>query len=1270
MATIDDVVTNEDILAIANAIRRVTRTSGTMRVGDMPERLLDVRVVEYKEQAYDFSAGNSVQLGTYDVALKHMFLVFPADNASSTLLGKTKPSIALVFNGEGVLSLSHAKNVPDTISLVVVDLLLASDATSTGYVLLGGGSGGGAEVVDIGLLDMQSMEKELTQEQYEALNGEELVTLQFEVTEDEEQLSYTLTRLTPGVFAGIMSNSVLMLQTSIDGSQYLIEAQVVDLVDDDTFEYQIEQLNTMLEGKVDVLTEAPVADNDKPISLVVLASEPQAKYRGYIYYIQPTQQEPAKLYYNAIQVASVDDLVTDYNLLDNVPIVEADLDSITPVAGKYYQHTGIPVPPVLSAFQLNDIVDKISFGDVQDGETSASLDAFLSQLSSDPIFLIGDDSAHKYVMAFNFQGIGCIVFNSNDDIVPLYASQAFSIEDVSFTEGFQNLDRGMFRVSVPMTVQIIDTDYAGWNGVLVFKQEREFSPFESGAIYYYDGVEYSFIGKSVSYTTTPPTEAKQSGIEFVLLSSEPNNKYDGYIYIVKGTTVVSLDAYKAREYHLPEEGRLVFDVTKEADLATYLEGLDYVQWIDMREFGGPNLFIAVPTGEEEPKLAIKIGGDSGVMFVKDMTDSEHPIYMVVVMTDDFVPLYSTGTTTWNMSMWTGHSVSIAQGYNNLVDGVYDWGTGDQEIILPIGGLAFDGWNGILFGTGDVDVIHDKFYVGANKLAYADSIYTKAQTQSMLAQKQDKLESGVNIKTISGQSILGAGDIDTVRFADNLVSPDAVEDNSRFVFRTAGGDASIETGQATIVKILAKTTQPYHTDEHFSLSYSWATSYYPSVDLNTWLSSPAGQEENIHSFNFTKDATGWYLDYVSDYVNLADYGITLDVHRPGSPRDGATIQVWFEYVPADPTTSLLYCSTWSDGTDYFEVSADMSVWRAQVAQSGNYRFSYYQGQWSMDNTPVDLADYGLTVTGTYIDSDEFWVNYVPEELGKKSRVKLTSFKSVGFNLYKYDASDETTYGASFAKVKGGQWYNIEGTYTSVWFNQTKVSAGTGTILYPSVYTVGQYQANNAVYISEDGYIILAGGNDTDTMVNLIWSGYMIGTAYQPYKEFEGIIPTQDKDGAALPTMFLSIGDVSDEIDFEHDLYIQRIGTQAYSQVALETWLAAHPDAEENVDYQFDADYIYTVLDTPVQYRLAASVTGVYDVDDFGIEYFEYVYTGFSYLEPGIDSSTRPMVHILYGSNLRDKLRTDVLTISRQTLTEAQKRQVWENLGLELPGDTEF
>ena len=71
------------------------------------------------------------------------------------------------------------------------------------------------------------------------------------------------------------------------------------------------------------------------------------------------------------------------------------------------------------------------------------------------------------------------------------------------------------------------------------------------------------------------------------------------------------------------------------------------------------------------------------------------------------------------------------------------------------------------------------------------------------------------------------------------------------------------------------------------------------------------------------------------------------------------------------------------------------------------------------------------------------------------------------------------------------------------------------------------------------------------------------------------------------------------------------------------------------------------------QTAFSLDGSYTVSDHGIEFYTATTT------------TPPVTEVIYGDNLKDKLRTDVLTISPQTLTSDQKSQARTNIGAASP-----
>jgi hypothetical protein len=128
---------------------------------------------------------------------------------------------------------------------------------------------------------------------------------------------------------------------------------------------------------------------------------------------------------------------------------------------------------------------------------------------------------------------------------------------------------------------------------------------------------------------------------------------------------------------------------------------------------------------------------------------------------------------------------------------------------------------------------------------------------------------------------------------------------------------------------------------------------------------------------------------------------------------------------------------------------------------------------------------------------------------------------------------------------------------------------------------------------------------------------------------------------FPYGLMAVGNVRDEINLNAMTAINRIQRLAYTAENLATVEAS------GMAYTYDTNYIYVVLATPT--TTSIELDGAYTVNDHGIEFFS-------------GTTVAVAVETLYGENLKDKLRTDVLTISEQTLTTAQKNQVAANLGI--------
>lgn len=144
MADFSDVATNAQVVAIANAIRGITRTSGSMTIPQMPGRLLEIRVLEWRAVSVSFSTGTSAVLGTFDSNIKHVFMVLPASNEDAEKLSRVDASSALDYDSAtGVLSMQFSRAQELAIDFVVVDFLLSTDSETIGMLVAGSANGAG-----------------------------------------------------------------------------------------------------------------------------------------------------------------------------------------------------------------------------------------------------------------------------------------------------------------------------------------------------------------------------------------------------------------------------------------------------------------------------------------------------------------------------------------------------------------------------------------------------------------------------------------------------------------------------------------------------------------------------------------------------------------------------------------------------------------------------------------------------------------------------------------------------------------------------------------------------------------------------------------------------------------------------------------------------------------------------------------------------------------------------------------------------------------------
>lgn len=281
--------------------------------------------------------------------------------------------------------------------------------------------------------------------------------------------------------------------------------------------------------------------------------------------------------------------------------------------------------------------------------------------------------------------------------------------------------------------------------------------------------------------------------------------------------------------------------------------------------------------------------------------------------------------------------------------------------------------------------------------------------------------------------------------------------------------------------------------------------------------------------------------------------------------------------------------------------DRDTFVAYVADSGTITLTYTDA-WSANPTL-----YGVTVEGDPVSGDQIVIVYVKENRGLITPSAPNKFISTGWNLY-----NNTLGYARVKKYSSSYGFIIGGTYTKVEFATTPT--GTKTTITP---------ASGYFTIPSDGYVIVTGGNGTDTYILMTWSDWSEG--------YEGSWKAYTESTINLSSIMsnfsnglLQVSGIADEINFGTGKAYSRIERMSYTAQNLADVIAS------GRPYDADENYIYAVRSSEVVYSFSTS--GDFTACDHGQEI--------------IEGGTVPVfVQTLYGQNLVDKLRTDVVTKSQ-------------------------
>jgi len=467
------------------------------------------------------------------------------------------------------------------------------------------------------------------------------------------------------------------------------------------------------------------------------------------------------------------------------------------------------------------------------------------------------------------------------------------------------------------------------------------------------------------------------------------------------------------------------------------------------------------------------------------------------------------------------------------------------------------------------------------------------------------------KKFNGQDVDSNGEF-TVRmipYAENLETSSGQKSNEEYIVRTSGGEASINDGDAWLNVMKGKYTHTGYVAQSITMTVTpMERTADPAITATLDEETFEAYVGEAGTYTVTYDGSSWDTSPTS-------YGLTVS----NTPISGDSItMVWDGENDAVVTVNAAERPT----PESISATIDEATFVSYVQSSGTTTLTY-STSWS-----ADPANYGITVTGTPIAGDVITVVYVKEVRGTITQSTPATFVSTGWNLYDHANTRARTLKYSSEQ---GYGFKISGTYTALEF-ATSLTGSRSTITPVSGYFA----------VPSDGWVFVTGGNATDTQIWMTWSDWGTtanGGTFEAYVEHEVDFSTFMAEN--FPYGLMAVGTVQDEINLNIGIATSRVVRQAYNATNLANAKAS------GRQYEYDENYIYIERETPVTYTV--DVDGAYTASDHGLEWFS-----------GTDVEV--YAETIYGANLKNKLERDVLTISQQTLTTAQKEQVRENLGI--------
>lgn len=327
---------------------------------------------------------------------------------------------------------------------------------------------------------------------------------------------------------------------------------------------------------------------------------------------------------------------------------------------------------------------------------------------------------------------------------------------------------------------------------------------------------------------------------------------------------------------------------------------------------------------------------------------------------------------------------------------------------------------------------------------------------------------------------------TVGLANNLVSPDGINDTDTWQYRSTGGELDVTDGYATLKKLIG-TTESSTIEE--SLTHNLIATGVTAVTVNT--STFKSQISTSGTYNFIYTPTITYSSTLvyslnkstfANYVSQATGTYTFTYTAVVSPVDTSSVIQTFTQSTfvnkvnetPDTYTFTYNGSNWQlDGTNvtmsqygittkgtetsgttitvyytsnsWYYNNASISMSNYGISTTGSesvgdtIAISYTSNDWMLNNTAITLADYGIAITGgTAAIDDNIQIVFIAEQVGVIQTANPTGLYSVGMNQFNKDGSQifrnytlnssgaisaATGYYVIYFKCIGGETYTI-------------------------------------------------------------------------------------------------------------------------------------------------------------------------------------------------------------------------------------------------------